>query len=145
MTERVFFSLSSHPRSARLLSLFLVAANCVWVNSPDLAVYWIVSGACRRRESGRSSLLSRGVSIDLPRARASTRARPTSERAILGIGTATRRGAARRAEPRSRSRSRTRRVRACVRTYLRTCVRARACRTLGDDDGVTTARTRTAN
>lgn len=51
--------------------------------SRSRAAYWIISGACRRRESGRptESLLS-GVSIDLPRARTSTgaRSRRTSER-----------------------------------------------------------------
>lgn len=83
--------------------------------SRSRAACWIINGACRRRRVGRPSPCRGSAYRSISScARASTGARP-SERAILGIGAATRHAASRRTAPRraksrSRSRSRTRRV-----------------------------------
>lgn len=99
-------------------SLVVATAFGKLTGSRNRAAYWIISGACRRRESGRpAEFLLSSVSIDLPRARTSTgaRSRRTSERASeRSSGSAPRRDATRRTAPkraRSRSRSRTRHAR----------------------------------
>lgn len=135
VTERVFLSLSSYPRSSISFfqpGFFLVVATAFGKLTGSRTAYWIISGACRRRESGRSGRVpAEPRRIDLPREsvnESEAESERASERAILEIGTATRRAAPHRAEPRSRSRSRTRRVRVCVRvssTMMLTTTRRR--------------------
>lgn len=139
VTERVFFSLSSHPRPTLLLSpgfLFLVVATAFGKLTGSRSLL--------DRQRGMSTAGVRSVvpaeprCIDRSPPSESVNESEADERA--GDPRDRRRDAARRAEL-SRDRDLARGRAACVRAYVRACARG----ALDDDVDMTTARTRTAN